>query len=79
MSGFFSAPWPWYVAGPVIGLFVPALLPVGNRMFGVSSNLRHMCAALAPGRIEHFRYDWRGVGVSWSAWSQRNTNTSTGT
>ncbi len=63
MSGFFSAPWPWYVAGPVIGLFVPALLLVGNRMFGVSSNLRHMCAALAPGHIEHFRYDWRGAGL----------------
>ena len=63
MSGFFSAPWPWYLAGPVIGLFVPALLLVGNRTFGVSSNLRHMCAALVPGRIEHFRYDWRGVGL----------------
>lgn len=63
MSGFFSAPWPWYVAGPVIGLFVPLLLLVGNRTFGVSSNLRHMCAALVPGRIEHFRYDWRGVGL----------------
>ncbi len=63
MAAFFSAPWPWYIAGPVIGLFVPALLIVGNRMFGVSSNLRHMCSALLPGRVEHFRYDWKRTGL----------------
>lgn len=55
-------PWPWYVAGPLIGSFVPLLLIVGNRMFGISSNLRHLCAAIVPGRAEFFRYDWRGAG-----------------
>lgn len=66
MPGFVSAPWPWYVAGPVIGLFVPALLIVGNRMFGVSSNLRHlcsMCSSFLPGHVEHFRYDWKQSGL----------------
>lgn len=58
-----SGPWPWYVAGPVIGLFVPALLLVGNKLFGVSSNLRHLCSAIVPGRIEYFRYDWKRVGL----------------
>jgi uncharacterized membrane protein YedE/YeeE len=53
---------PWYVAGPLIGLFVPVLLLVGNRLFGVSGNLRHLCAAALPSRSEFFRYDWRGVG-----------------
>ncbi len=57
-----TEPWPWYVAGPLIGLFVPALLLVGNRMFGISSNLRHVCAAGMPGRVEFFRYDWRRAG-----------------
>jgi len=57
-----AEPWPWYVAGPLIGLFVPLLLLVGNKMFGISSNLRHVCAAGVPGRIEFFRYDWRGTG-----------------
>ena len=47
----------------MIGLFVPALLIVGNRVFGVSSNLRHMCSALLPGGIEHFRYDWKRTGL----------------
>ena len=56
-------PWPWYVAGPAIGLFVPALLLVGNELFGVSSSLRHTCAAVLPGKIEYFRYDWKGVGL----------------
>lgn len=55
-------PWPWYVAGPLIGLFVPALLLVGNKSFGISSNLRHMCAAIAPANIEFFRYDWKRAG-----------------
>ncbi len=63
MASYLSAPWPWYIAGPVIGLFVPALLVIGNRMFGVSSNLRHMCSALLPSRLEHFGYDWKGAGL----------------
>ena len=53
MAAFIS--WPWYIAGPLIGLFVPALLMIGNRMFGVSSNLRHLCSicsAILPGRVE---------------------------
>lgn len=59
MLDFLSRPWPWYVAGPIIGLVVPALLLLGNRVFGVSENLRHMCAATIPGKVEFLRYDWR--------------------
>lgn len=55
-------PWPWYVAGPLIGLVVPALLLIGNRMFGISSNLRTLCAVAAPRTAEYFRFDWRRVG-----------------
>lgn len=57
-----SEPWPWYVAGPLIGLFVPGLLLAGNKMFGVSANFRHACAVALPRRVEFFRYDWRRVG-----------------
>jgi uncharacterized membrane protein YedE/YeeE len=56
-------PWPWYVAGPLIGLMVPLLLVLGNRHFGMSSNLRHICAAAFPARLEFFRYDWRHAGL----------------
>jgi uncharacterized membrane protein YedE/YeeE len=52
-------PWPWYVAGPLIGLTVPLLLLLGNKSFGISSSLRHICAACFPANIRFFRYDWR--------------------
>jgi hypothetical protein len=58
-----TGPWPWYVAGPLIGLFVPALLLAGNRPFGLSSNLRHICAAAIPSRLDYFKYDWRERGA----------------
>jgi uncharacterized membrane protein YedE/YeeE len=57
------APWPWYVSGPLIGLFVPLLLVVGNKQLGMSGALRAMCAAIAPGKVEFFRYDWRANGA----------------
>jgi uncharacterized protein len=63
MPDIFHGPWPWYIAGPIIGLFVPALLLVGNRLFGISSNMRHVCAALLPSRLDYFRYDWRETGA----------------
>lgn len=55
-------PWPWYVAGPLLGLFAPLLLLAGNKLFGLSNNLRHTCAALCPGNVDYFRYDWRRDG-----------------
>ena len=54
-----SQPWPWYVAGPLIGLTVPALLILGNKSFGISSSLRHMCAICIPAKIPFFQYNWR--------------------
>ncbi|MEX1183754.1 MAG: YeeE/YedE thiosulfate transporter family protein [Gemmatimonadota bacterium] len=62
MLELLQGPWPWYVAGPLLGLFVPLLLVLGNRQFGISSNLRHLCAGLCPGGLEHFVYDWRSEG-----------------
>jgi uncharacterized membrane protein YedE/YeeE len=52
-------PWPWYVAGPLIGLTVPLLLIIGNKTFGISSSLRHICAACLPSKIPFFNYDWK--------------------
>lgn len=55
-------PLPWYIAGPLIGLVVPALLLAGNKAFGVSSNFRHVCAVVAPCGIEYFGHDWKKAG-----------------
>jgi uncharacterized membrane protein YedE/YeeE len=56
---FIKQPWPWYIAGPLIGLFVPALLFLGNKKFGISSSLRHICAACFPLNNSFFKYDWK--------------------
>ena len=59
MLDFITQPWPWYIAGPLIGLTVPALLILGNKSFGISSSLRHICAACIPAGIPFFKYDWK--------------------
>ncbi len=59
MMEFLKQPWPWYVAGPLIGLTVPALLILGNKSFGISSSLRHICASCIPAGIPFFQYNWK--------------------
>ncbi|MBL7720185.1 MAG: YeeE/YedE family protein [Flavipsychrobacter sp.] len=59
MTDLLKQPWPWYVAGILIGLTVPALLLLGNKHFGISANLRHICAACLPGKVPFFRYEWK--------------------
>lgn len=52
-------PWPWYIAGPLIGLVAPLLLLIGNKSFGISASLRHTCAILIPSKIPFFKYNWK--------------------
>ncbi len=59
MIEFLKHPWPWYIAGPIIGLMVPLLLILGNKHFGISSSLRHVCAACFPAGIKFFKYEWK--------------------
>ena len=54
-----SSPWPWYVTGPIIGITVPLLLLLGNKRLGISSTLRHICAACLPANIPLFTYNWK--------------------
>ena len=54
-----TSPWPWYVSGPLVGLMVPILLVVGNKEFGISSSLRHLCAVALPAKKGYFAYNWR--------------------
>lgn len=76
---WFTQPWPWYVAGPLIGLTVPLLLLLVGKPFGISSSFRHLCTLCAPGRQPEYLQsnDWRGeiwslcfvVGILGGAWS----------
>lgn len=65
---FIQQPWPWWFAGPLIGLMVPVLLLFDNKQFGISSTLRDFCAFVRPGSYEYFQYNlkdqvWRNVLV----------------
>lgn len=56
---FLTETWPWYVSGPLIALIAVALL-YGGKVFGFSSNFRHMCSALGAGKVSNFfNYNWR--------------------
>jgi uncharacterized protein len=59
MLEFIKQPWHWSIAGILIGLTIPTLLIIGNKPFGISSNLRHICAACFPANISFFKYDWK--------------------
>jgi uncharacterized protein len=64
MLDFIKQPWPWYVVGPLIGLTVPMLLILANKQLGISSSLRHVCAACVPAKIPFFNYQWKNE--SWN-------------
>lgn len=52
-------PWPWYVGGPLIAGIMFLLLWVGRR-FGMSSNLRTVCAAVGGAKASSFfDYNWK--------------------
>ncbi len=56
---FLTQPWPWYVSGPLLGLAVPTMLILCNKQLGISSTLRHICAACIPTQAKFFKYDWK--------------------
>lgn len=60
------APWPWYIAGPLIGLTVPLLLLLTGKSFGISSSFRHLGSLCSPrSNIDYLKQnDWRGE--SWN-------------
>lgn len=52
-------PWPWYVSGPLIA-FVMALLLYFGKTFGMSSNLRTLCAIGGAGKFaSFFKFNWK--------------------
>ena len=59
MLEFLMNPWPWYFSGPMIALVMFLLLWTG-KTFGMSSNLRTLCAILGAGkRSSFFAFDWK--------------------
>jgi len=59
MIEFLLQPWPWYFSGPMIA-FVLFLLLWTGKSFGMSSNLRTLCAAMGAGKnLSFFQFDWK--------------------
>lgn len=59
MEDFFGT-WNWYIAGPLIGIFVPLLLLVGNQLFGISSSFEHLCTIIFPKKLSAvLTYDYK--------------------
>jgi uncharacterized membrane protein YedE/YeeE len=62
LQEFISQPWPWWVAGPMITLIMFILLYFGKE-FGISANLRIMCAADGADNVaDFFKFDWSKQG-----------------
>ncbi|MCW2118846.1 YeeE/YedE family protein [Flavobacterium sp. 7A] len=58
MNIFFQT-WPWYISGFIIGMIMLSLVYFG-KSFGMSSNLRSMCAMVGAGnRVPFFDFDWK--------------------
>jgi uncharacterized membrane protein YedE/YeeE len=56
---YLSQTWPWYVSGPLIGLIMLSLIYFG-KVFGMSTNLRSLCAMTGVGKVvPFFQFDWR--------------------
>ena len=52
-------PWPWYISGPLIAVVMFLLLYFG-KTFGMSSNLRTLCAIGGAGKkTAFFDFDWK--------------------
>ncbi len=60
MIELLAKPWPWYVAGPLLGLLVPLIYIFLNKGFGISSTMKDICAMCLPNtNISFFKYDWK--------------------
>ena len=61
---FIGQPWPWYIGGIMIAFTLFILLFFGKE-FGISANLRVMCAADGAGGFSSFfDFDWQSQ--SWN-------------
>lgn len=59
MIELIKQPWPWYISGILIAALM-VLLNFYGKKFGLSSNLRIICAACGAGKFSNlFDYDWK--------------------
>lgn len=60
MMDWIGESWPWYIAGPLLGLIVPLVYIFLNKGFGISSTMKDICAMCLPHtNISFFKYNWK--------------------
>lgn len=63
---FIYQPWSWYISGFLIACIMLVLLLLG-KSFGISSNLRTICAACGAGKVSSFfQFNWKTQ--QWNLW-----------
>ena len=48
-------PWPWWIGGPLIGIFVTLFLLIERKQLGISSSYQYICSKVSPWKLDYFR------------------------
>lgn len=62
---FIYEPWPWWIGGPLIGLFVISLILIEGKQLGISSSYQYVCAKISPWKLDYFKDP---VKMAWQFW-----------
>ena len=66
MQEYIMAPWPWWVAGILIGLVVPAMSILAGKAFGISTSLQQVGAMCTAGRGPSYLRDYDRRAGMWT-------------
>lgn len=59
MENFYKSvvvdPWPWWIGGPLIGVFVIVLMLFEKKQLGISSSFQGICSNLSPVKFDYFK------------------------
>lgn len=58
-------PWPWYIGGPAIGLFVTFLLLIESKQLGISSSFPFICSKISPIPFDYFKNQEKNAWQFW--------------
>lgn len=58
-------PWPWWIGGPLIGIFVIVLLLIEGKQLGISSSYHYICSKLSPLELDYFKNPEKSAWQFW--------------
>jgi uncharacterized membrane protein YedE/YeeE len=60
-----NEPWPWYIGGPAIGIFVTLLLLIESKQLGISSSFPFVCSKISPIKFDYFNNQDKNAWQFW--------------